>query len=65
MNTMNLKGIAKQTVISLAIFSICSQVYAGEDVKVLLEILLEKGVITQEEFDKKLKKASEAEEVKV
>ncbi len=38
--------------------------YASEDVKVLLEILLEKGVITQEEFDKKLKKAAEAQEIK-
>jgi predicted porin len=39
-------------------------VQASEDVKVLLEILLEKGVITQEEFDKKLKKAAEAQEIK-
>ena len=39
-------------------------VHASEDVKVLLEILLEKGVITQEEFDKKLKKAAEAQEIK-
>lgn len=37
---------------------------AGEDVKVLLEILLEKGVITQEEFDKKLKKISQEQEVR-
>ena len=39
-------------------------VQASEDVKVLLEILLEKGVITQEEFDKKLKKVAEAQEIK-
>ena len=39
-------------------------VHASEDVKVLLEILLEKGVITQEEFDKKLKKVAEAQEIK-
>jgi predicted porin len=39
-------------------------VHASEDVKVLLEILLEKGVITQEEFDKKLKKAADAQEIK-
>lgn len=39
-------------------------VKASEDVKVLLEILLEKGVIKQEEFDKKLKKAAEAQEIK-
>ena len=30
---------------------------AGEDVRILLEILLEKGIITQEEFDQKLRKA--------
>ncbi len=38
--------------------------YAAEDVKVLLEILLEKGVITQEEFDTKLRKAQQAEEIR-
>lgn len=37
---------------------------AGEDVRVLLEILLEKGIITQEEFDKKLKKVAEQQEIK-
>ncbi len=38
--------------------------HAGDDVKVLLEILLEKGIITQEEFDKKLKTAREKEEIR-
>ncbi len=38
--------------------------YAAEDVKVLLELLLEKGVITQEEFDQKLKKANAQQEIK-
>jgi predicted porin len=37
---------------------------AGDDVKVLLELLLEKGVITQEEFDQKLKVAREKEEIR-
>jgi predicted porin len=37
---------------------------AGEDVKILLEILLEKGIITQEEFDQKLKKAQEKEDIR-
>ncbi len=37
---------------------------AGEDVKVLLELLLEKGIITQEEFDKKLRVAQEKEEIR-
>jgi hypothetical protein len=40
------------------------EVYAGEDVKLLLEILKEKGIITQEEFDKKLKVAQDKEEIR-
>ena len=38
--------------------------YAGDDVKVLLELLLEKGIITQEEFNQKLKVAREKEEIR-
>lgn len=38
--------------------------FAGDDVRLLLEILMEKGIITQEEFDQKLKKAREAEEIR-
>lgn len=38
--------------------------YSGDDVKALLELLLEKGIITQEEFDQKLKVAREKEEVR-
>lgn len=41
-----------------------SSAYAGDEVKVLLEILLEKGILTQEEYDTKLKKLVEAEEVR-
>ncbi len=37
---------------------------AGEDVKALLEILLEKGILTQAEYDAKIKKAREAEEIR-
>ena len=37
---------------------------AGEDVRILLEILLEKGIITQEEFDQKLRKAQEKEDIR-
>lgn len=37
---------------------------AGDDVKALLELLLEKGIITQEEFDSKLKLAREREEIR-
>ncbi len=38
--------------------------YAGEDVKVLLELLLEKGIITQDEYNSKIKKAQDIEELK-
>lgn len=37
---------------------------AAEDVRVLLEILLEKGIITQDEYDKKLRKVAEQQEIK-
>ena len=37
---------------------------ASDDVKALLEILLEKGVITQDEYDNKIKKAAERQEIK-
>jgi len=37
---------------------------AGGDVKILLELLLEKGIITQEEFDQKLKVARDKEEIR-
>lgn len=39
-------------------------VHAGEDVRVLLEILKEKGILTQEEVDEKLKLAREKEEIR-
>lgn len=37
---------------------------AGEDVKELLEILMEKGIITQQEYETKIKKVADAEEIK-
>lgn len=37
---------------------------ASEDLKALLQILVDKGVITQEEFDQKLKKVTEQQEVR-
>lgn len=43
-------------------FSVAAQ--AGEEVKVLLEILLEKGILTQQEYDAKLKKLVETEEIR-
>ena len=62
-NLVKLKKSAAVIVGACIAFS-AMNVQASEDVKVLLEILLEKGVITQEEFDKKLKKAAEAQEIK-
>ena len=62
-NAINLKNSAA-LIVGACIALSTANVYASEDVKVLLEILLEKGVITQEEFDKKLKKAAEAQEIK-
>ncbi len=64
MKNTKFNQILRTSAVAAALISFGSQVHAGEDVKVLLEILLEKGVITQEEFDKKLKKATEAEEIK-
>lgn len=52
------------TTLALGLLAFGTVVHAGDDVKVLLEILLEKGILTQEEFDKKLKKAQEAEEIR-
>jgi hypothetical protein len=37
---------------------------AADDVKALLEILLEKGVITQDEYNNKIKKAADNQEIK-
>jgi predicted porin len=37
---------------------------AGDEVKALLEILLEKGILTQAEYDAKIRKAQEAEEIR-
>ncbi len=48
----------------LANIPVSANVWAGEDVKALLEILLEKGILTQDEYDKKLKKAADSQEIK-
>lgn len=50
------------TLLLLAAVSV--PVAAADDVKALLELLMEKGIITSEEYDKKIKKAQEIEEVR-
>jgi predicted porin len=62
-NSIKLKK-SSAVIVGTCIALSAMNVQASEDVKVLLEILLEKGVITQEEFDKKLKKVAEAQEIK-
>lgn len=57
------RGVPSAAVL-LAVLASGSPVHAGEDVKVLLELLKEKGIITQEEFDKKIKVAQEKEEIR-
>ena len=51
-------------VLALAASAFSGAAQAGDEVKVLLEILLEKGILTQQEYDSKLKKLVEAEEVR-
>lgn len=50
--------------LALAASAFALPAQAGDEVKVLLEILLEKGILTQQEYDSKLKKLVEAEEVR-
>lgn len=50
--------------LGMALLALPAPSLAGEDVRVMLEILMEKGIITQEEFDQKLKKVREAEEIR-
>lgn len=57
-------GVLAKSMITLHLMSLGSAVYAGEDVKALLEILREKGIITQEELDQKLKAAQDKEEIR-
>ncbi len=50
--------------LALAAGTFAVSAHAGDEVKVLLEILLEKGILTQQEYDSKLKKLVEAEEIR-
>lgn len=60
-----MKKSARRSALALTLLgAIHATAYAGEDVKALLELLLEKGIITQEEFDNKLKLARDKEEIR-
>jgi predicted porin len=60
-----MKKSACRTALALTLLgAVHATACAGEDVKVLLELLLEKGIITQEEFDNKLKLARDKEEIR-
>ncbi len=64
MKNKGLHRISLVAAVAAGLFSSGGSVYAGEDVKVLLEILKEKGIITQEEYDKKIKVAQDKEEIR-
>ncbi len=52
------------TMLATALYLHIAPVQAGDDVKALLELLMEKGLITQAEYDAKIKKAQEMEEIR-
>ena len=54
----------RAVILALALGTVIAPTYAAEDLKALLEILLEKGVITRDEYNSKIKKAQESEEVR-
>ena len=54
----------RAVILALALGTVVAPPYAAEDLKALLEILLEKGVITQDEYNNKIKKVQESEEVR-
>lgn len=64
MKNKDLKRFSRRAAVLFGLILSAGGVHAGEDVKVLLEILKEKGVITQEEYDNKLKLAQEKEEMR-
>ena len=64
MKNTNFCRFLKISAVAASLLSIGTLAHAGDDVRVLLEILLEKGIITQDEFDKKLKKVAEVQEAK-
>ncbi len=64
MSQQNKRRLPVAALLIMSLFAPAPWATAGEDVRILLEILLEKGIITQEEFDQKLKKAREKEGIR-
>ena len=58
------KSACRSALVLTLLGAIHAAAYAGEDVKALLELLREKGIITQEELDNKLKLAHDKEEIR-
>ena len=56
--------LSAQAACCAALLVLTCSARAAEDVKALLELLMEKGIITSEEYTNKLKKAQEIEEVR-
>ena len=59
------RRLYRHATLGMALLTLQAPTFGGDDVRVMLEILMEKGIITQEEFDQKLKKVREAEEIRV
>ncbi len=64
MTKTTIRPLLRGAALALALLSSGSPVYAGEDLKALLELLLEKGIITQAEYDNKLRKVQEVEDIR-
>lgn len=60
----NLRAALWVSALAMSLMAFGTQVYAADDVKALLEILLEKGVITQAEYEAKIKAAQDKEEIR-
>ena len=64
MKLQKLMHAATCAAVFVGLTNVTTCVRAADDVKALLELLLEKGIITQDQYDKKIKKAQESEEIR-